>query len=107
MNHQFQSFLNGCVQNYLENIDKKNSNKNTGSTNITNNVLNQLKSMNHIEKSESINLSIWSDSHQEAQDPFSYESVYSKNMRILDFSPEWDYTSGGAKLLVCFKPDLK
>jgi hypothetical protein len=26
------------------------------------------------------------------------------NVEIVDFSPEWDYTTGGSKLLVCFKP---
>eukprot|EP00347_Sterkiella_histriomuscorum_P020850 403336227 len=26
------------------------------------------------------------------------------NIEIIDFSPEWDYTTGGSKLLVCVKP---
>ena len=26
---------------------------------------------------------------------------------IVDFSPEWDYTTGGAKLLVCIRPPLE
>ena len=29
------------------------------------------------------------------------------NIEIVDFSPEWDYTTGGAKLLVCIKPALE
>ena len=28
------------------------------------------------------------------------------DVKIEDFSPEWDYTSGGAKLLICIKPSL-
>lgn len=26
------------------------------------------------------------------------------NIEIVDYSPEWDYTTGGSKLLVCIKP---
>ena len=26
------------------------------------------------------------------------------NIEIVDYSPEWDYTTGGFKLLVCVKP---
>jgi hypothetical protein len=29
------------------------------------------------------------------------------NIEIIDFSPEWDYTTGGSKLLVCIKPSLE
>jgi len=25
---------------------------------------------------------------------------------IVDFSPEWDYTTGGSKLLVCIRPSI-
>lgn len=55
---------------------------------------------------EALKLSFMSDAKPEL-DPFSFESLYSQKLEILDFSPEWDYTSGGAKLLICFKPDLK
>ena len=27
-------------------------------------------------------------------------------VEILDFSPEWDYTTGGSKVLVCMKPGV-
>jgi hypothetical protein len=33
-------------------------------------------------------------------DPLSLNSIANQNIKILDFSPEWDYTSGGVKLLV-------
>ena len=26
------------------------------------------------------------------------------NLEIVDYSPEWDFTLGGAKILVCLKP---
>jgi hypothetical protein len=26
------------------------------------------------------------------------------SIEIVDFSPEWDYTQGGVKILVCIKP---
>lgn len=26
------------------------------------------------------------------------------DIEIVDFSPEWDYTTGGTKLLICIKP---
>lgn len=26
------------------------------------------------------------------------------SVEIVDFSPEWDYTQGGAKILLCIKP---
>ena len=33
-------------------------------------------------------------------DPFSYSAIVNLNIRILDFSPEWDYTSGGTKMII-------
>jgi hypothetical protein len=27
-------------------------------------------------------------------------------VQILDFSPEWDYTTGGSKVLFCIKPGI-
>jgi hypothetical protein len=41
-------------------------------------------------------------------EPFeiSYTSLVNLNVKLLDFSPEWDYTTGGTKVLVCFTPGL-
>jgi len=33
--------------------------------------------------------------------------LLSLNIEIVDFSPEWDYTTGGQKLLVCIRPCLE
>lgn len=30
--------------------------------------------------------------------------MFSTNIEIVDFSPEWDYTTGGSKVLICVKP---
>ena len=37
--------------------------------------------------------------------PFCNPQTFSSlNIEIIDFSPEWDYTTGGSKLIVCVKP---
>ena len=50
-----------------------------------------------------------------ANEDLIYEALLEKSnsssnhlldIKIEDFSPEWDYTSGGAKLLICIKPSL-
>ena len=38
---------------------------------------------------------------------YSYAGLSAMNIEIIDFSPEWDYTTGGSKLLVCIKPNLE
>ena len=37
-------------------------------------------------------------------DTNSYASILNMNISIVDFSPEWDYLSGGAKVLFCINP---
>jgi len=37
----------------------------------------------------------------------SVESTTLPAIELVDFSPEWDYTTGGSKLLVCIKPQLE
>ncbi len=34
------------------------------------------------------------------------EELQALNIKIVDFSPEWDYTEGGAKVIVCISPSL-
>lgn len=37
----------------------------------------------------------------------SLSTLINLKLDIIDFSPEWDYTSGGTKMLIWFKPDLQ
>ncbi len=34
----------------------------------------------------------------------NFSSLVALNIEIVDYSPEWDYTTGGSKILVCIKP---
>lgn len=34
------------------------------------------------------------------------QRVCPMEIEVQDFSPEWDYTTGGSKVLVCIKPGL-
>ena len=36
----------------------------------------------------------------------TYDQLMMKGFKILDFSPEWDYTSGGQKVIICFGPSF-
>lgn len=103
MNLQFKFF-----RERLDSLEKRmQSNKKSGSTFETNQMMQHFDPRNRTERIESLRLSFLSDHPREAEDPFSFESIAKQKIKILDFSPEWDYTSGGAKLLVCFKPDLQ
>ncbi|CAI2368802.1 unnamed protein product [Moneuplotes crassus] len=88
----------------IEHLEKKvNTNINSGSTNLTNHNADAFMFSNNLNDCEMS----FDGRRIKERDPFSVESIISKKIKILDFSPEWDYVSGGAKLLVCFKPDLK
>jgi hypothetical protein len=41
------------------------------------------------------------------QNGLRYQDLVGKGIEIIDFSPDWDYTTGGAKLLICIEPQLE
>lgn len=102
MNLQLQ-----MLKHRLDSFEKQIMNSKTnGSTLTTNQAVQKMNELSCAERLEAIRLNYVSERSKHESDPFSFKSIQSQNLKILDFSPEWDYTSGGSKLLICFKPDL-
>ena len=75
-NHNFSQLLTS-----LSNVDKSQNNSSGG----TNPQVNLSGEIDRISQSPSLDHS---------------------NIEITDFSPEWDYTTGGSKVLICINPPL-
>ncbi|CAD8058046.1 unnamed protein product [Paramecium sonneborni] len=45
-----------------------------------------------------------SSTHKESSDDFNSSFKEALSVKIVDFSPEWDYTEGGMKMMLCFQP---
>jgi len=87
-------------RNRLDTLEKQVASKhNSDSTDETIQATQRLNFDDCSERLESIRMKLASQ-QLETSDPFSFSSVYNQNIKILDFSPEWDYTSGGVKLLI-------
>jgi len=39
-------------------------------------------------------------------DAHSFNSILDLGLKVTDFSPEWDYCSGGSKVIVCINPPI-
>ena len=95
------------IKDRLDSFEKHIINQNTnGSTNSTNQLVNRMNQLSCTDRLEAIRLSYLSGNERIESDPFSLNTILLQRVKILDFSPEWDYTSGGSKLLIWFKPDL-
>ncbi|CAD8141484.1 unnamed protein product [Paramecium octaurelia] len=45
-----------------------------------------------------------SSTHRESSDEFNSSFKEALSVKIVDYSPEWDYTEGGMKMMLCFQP---